>query len=485
MTQNDVSTPKSCHQEMCEKAKLARTLMGGTRAMRTAGECYLPREPKESVTAYRNRLQRTTLYNAFRKAVQSLNGKLFAKPISLSEDTPEQIEELLESVDRQGDAGRDYNRFLSHAMVDALAVGLTHVLVDVPPGPKGESGEPLPLSVAEARALNLRPLWLHYKMEDLFYWTADGERLTQVRLREKVTVPDGEWGEKEIAQIRVLRPGSFEVYREQRAASGKTEWVLIEEGRTALDFIPLVTIYTNRTGFMTAEPLLQDLADLNVAHWQSASDQRHILHVARVPVLFATGWEDSTAGEQGVGPNVLIRQPQGATLQYVEHSGAAIQSGDDDLKNLEDRMSAMAMEPLVPRTGNQTATAKAIDAAEATSILQDIAQGLKDSTEQLLVCTAAWIGIPAEQSGEVNVNADFSLRREDTAGLQELGKARDRGDLSRPQYLDELKRRDIIRPDMDYETNDTELESEGLALAEMGLPNGNQIKDDTTAEVVS
>ena len=32
-----------------------------------------------------------------------------------------------------------------------------------------------------------------------------------------------------------------------------------------------------------------DLAWLNLAHWQSASDQRHILHVARVPFLFGRG----------------------------------------------------------------------------------------------------------------------------------------------------------------------------------------------------
>jgi len=35
---------------------------------------------------------------------------------------------------------------------------------------------------------------------------------------------------------------------------------------------------------MQAKPPLLDLAWLNVEHWQSASDQSNILHVARVPI---------------------------------------------------------------------------------------------------------------------------------------------------------------------------------------------------------
>ena len=73
---------------------------------------------------------------------------------------------------------------------------------------------------------------------------------------------------------------------------------------TALAVFPSSPSMPIGRGFMTAHPPLMDLAWLNLAHWQSASDQRHILHVARVPILFG---RNLTLPEDGLalGPNRL------------------------------------------------------------------------------------------------------------------------------------------------------------------------------------
>jgi hypothetical protein len=291
---------------------------------------------------------------------------------------------------------------------------------------------------------------------------SDSGNLERLVLKEGVIESEGEWGENEVTQYRVLYAGKWEVYRK---AENSDDWIIFDKGVTALDFIPIVTFYAAKQvgPFQVDKPLLDDLAQLNVAHWQSASDQRHILHVARVPLLFGTGWDEDEKEqkEKGVGPNQLILQPVGATLAFIEHSGNAIGSGENDLKRLEDQMSVAAMEPLVPRTGNQTATAKAIDTAEATSALQDIAQGLKDSIEQLLVTTGAWLGIPPELTGEVEVQSDFSISLGDPSALTELGKARSLGDISREAYLSELKRRDILSDDYDIDADKDAIDREG------------------------
>ena len=101
-TKSDVTTVCKAQQGMVEKTKLARTLMGGTTAMRKAGKDYLPQEPKESTQAYKNRLSRTTLYNTFGAAVANLTGKLFSKPIVLDPKAPKELVELLEDVDEPG-----------------------------------------------------------------------------------------------------------------------------------------------------------------------------------------------------------------------------------------------------------------------------------------------------------------------------------------------------------------------------------------------
>lgn len=472
-TQADVSTRNSASTHMVSKAKLPRALMGGTEEMRRQGQTYLPIEPKETQQAWQIRCNRTVLFNAFAKAVNSLTGKLFSKPISLSEATPDQIKELLEDVDGQSGAGRDFNRFLSHVTADAMTVGLTTILVDMPATPRNEDGTERQLTVAEAQAANMIPRWLHYKLEDAISWRFENNKLTRIVLKECINIPDGEWGEKEVEQYRVLTPGAWEMWQEAKESKNNAKvWIKVDEGTTILDFIPLVTIYcAKQTDPLTVRgPLLEDLAHLNVAHWQSSSDQRHILHVARVPILFATGWADAEDGAatQDIGPNRLISQPVSATLAYVEHTGSSIKAGEEDLKKLEEQMSRMAMEPLMSRTGNVTATATAIDTAEANSTLADIAQGLKDAVEQLLVCTGAWLGIPPEQCGEATVNADFSLNMDDSAALVELTKARQFGDLSREAYLNELKRRNKLAADFDITADKVLVDAEGVALGAMG-----------------
>jgi len=125
---------------------------------------------------------------------------------------------------------------------------------------------------------------------------------------------------------------------------------------------------------MTAEPALLDLANLNIAHWQSDSDQRNILHVARVPILFAAGLGDSEAPikKLNIGATTFINGQIGSDLKYVEHSGKGIEAGRQDLQDLEQRMAQMGLNMLVKgagRSGSATATARVLDQSEADSPL--------------------------------------------------------------------------------------------------------------------
>lgn len=449
---------------MHQKAKLPRTLMGGTEAMRKAEKMYLPQEPKESSTAYAARLSRTVLFNAFAKSVGALTGKLFKKDVTLSEKTPPQLVEWCEDIDLQGN---NLTRFVRAVALDAMIVGLSHIVVDMPPLVVDEEGNPRTLTVGEEKSLNRRPYLCQYLLEDCLNWRVKDGKLVLVVLQEPDTEAIDEFQEKTVPQIRVLRPGSWETWRQDEKQKG---WFLFESGKTTLDFIPIITVYTNKTGFMTATPLLQDLAYLNVAHWQSSSDQRHILHVARVPLLFGTGWGEDNPSELEIGPNSLTLQPAGATMAFVEHSGASVSAGAADIEALEARMSAMALEPLMPKTGNVTATATAIDTAEAQSVIQDIANGLKDSIENLLVMMGSWVGIPKEQCGEASVFADFSLNLGDQSALTALQAARTMGDISRDAYINELKRRDILVSDYDSAADKDLIDQEAAALAEMMAP---------------
>ncbi|MGR5432341.1 DUF4055 domain-containing protein, partial [Vibrio astriarenae] len=83
-------------------------------------------------------------------------------------------------------------------------------------------------------------------------------------------------------------------------------------------------------------------------------DQQTILHVARVPILFAKMLGDNkiTVG----GAAAVKCEDENGDLKYVEHGGAAIEAGRISLLDLEDRMRQIGAELLVIKPGNTNVT---------------------------------------------------------------------------------------------------------------------------------
>src|SRR5262249_31977754 len=152
------------------------------------------------------------------------------------------------------------------------------------------------------------------------------ETLTQVRIKECVTEPDGEFAEKDVKQIKELEPGRWRTFR--KGQDGK--WTLHQHGTMSLNKVALAPVYINRTSLMCGAPPLEKLAELNVAHWQSSSDQRNILHVARVPILFGAGFGEDAQVTVGAATMMRSSDPN-AKLSYVEHTGAAIGAGQAEI----------------------------------------------------------------------------------------------------------------------------------------------------------
>lgn len=445
--QNDISTPCKSYIDQSQYWELPRTLMQGTPGMRKAGKKYLPQEPAETDAAYANRLGRSSLYNGFFKAVHAIAGKILENGVKVDESTPEPIKDILEYVD---ESGRDIERFLHDVVVDAMEIGRSHVLVDYPPRPEGA------VSRADEMAAGLRPYWVHIKAEDLIWWKLDKGKLVEIRIRE--LAEDGE-----TPQVRVITSTSWQIHQE---VGQLKEWQVVNEGVNTLGEVPLATFYTRRLAEMVSRPPLEDLAYKNIEHWQSSSDQRHILHVSRVPILFGTGFDEDS--QIVIGPNQLVRAPQGSELKYVEHSGAAIKVGQEDIQRIEEQMAILAMEPVLQsRTGTQTATARAIDSAEAQAALKLVASDIEDAADLCLAYTAMWLGIPKQQAAGVKIECDFSLLSQDNAGLVELGKARALGDISREGYLKEFKRRGILSEEFNLAEDKALVDAEGPSLGEM------------------
>lgn len=436
--------------------ELARALLGGTRAMRKAGESHLPKWPNEDADAYKCRLATAVLFPAYQRTVQTLTGKPFSKPITLGEDVPTSISAWLQDIDLQG---RNLDAFAADSMESAIGYGIAGILVDYP---KAEGVRTL----AQERAAGLRPYWIQIHPWQVLGWVASrvggSWSLLQLRLMECAEEADGDFAVKSVDQVRVLEPGKWATYRQ----NDKKEWVPHEDGVTSLQYIPYVPVYGGRTGFMTGKPPLIEVAHLNVAHWQSASDQQTILHVARVPILTVIGVDQDDKWSMTVGASAAVKLPIGGDMKFVEHTGKAIEAGANELDALEERMRQAGAELLVIAPGKITATQVQTENAVGMCALQRITQGLEDAIDQALQITADWVG--EKQGGHATLFNDYGAASLQEASADLLLKANQAGKLSDESFHGELQRRGILSADVDWQVEKDRLDEQGPALGMLG-----------------
>jgi len=439
---------------------MIEALMGGSGAMREKGEALLPKFAMESQPTYDGRLKKATLFPAYRRTVTVMAGKPFSKPLTLSEDTPAEIaEEWSKNIDRQG---VNLNTFAAEMFSEALAYGFGGILVDMPT----RAADAPPISKAEADKTGFRPYFIRVRHNDVLGWrgeVVDGaHKLTQLRLLECTTEPDGEFGEKEVERVRVLTPGAWALYEKQSddAAGLANKWVLVGEGVTSLNVIPFVPVYGRRLGFMQGAAPLVDLAYQNVKHWQSQSDQDNILHIARVPILVAIGIDENQ--DIVVGASTFTKLPREADLKFVEHTGAAIEAGAASIAQLEEQMIQSGAELLVKKPGDRSATEAANDAEANKSDLQRIAEDFEASLDQALQLMADFAGL--EVGGSAQLFKDYGASNLTEASGQLVIAMRTARMISSATAINEMKRRGELAAEVDPEAEELAVAEEVQAL---------------------
>ena len=454
---NNVNEPSSSYKAMAEKWGLLHDLLGGTSAMRAAGKSRLPIETREEEQAYENRLQRSYLYGALADTIDKIVSKPFSRPAIVRGNVPDALKEVVEDPAMKG---LDLTQFARELFADAVTHGVAHVLVDFPSVAGG-------LSMADEKAEGVRPYFVRVSPPDMIGWRSSRqaggrERLTEVRLREYRTESDGGWGDTQVERVRVLREDEWQLWQK----IGE-EWLMVEEGTHTYGGIPIVSLYLDPTGFMTADPPFEDLAWLNLAHWQSLSDQRNILRFARMPLLYQFGIsEEEIESEITIGPSQLIRSINpDAKMGYVEHGGRAIESGDKDLRNLEAQMEVMGLQPLISKTGGATATGRALDESRTHSNIQAWIRALEDTLGEALAVAGRWMGVELPDDVAVDVFSDFGLTMKAEQDIRALVDMRKSNLITHKTFLEEVKRRGLLSDTVDVDIEIEMVDEEATAQA--------------------
>ncbi len=437
--------------------RLIDALLGGSEAMRRAGEAYLPRQPKEEQDDWQYRLDTATLYPAFERTVEILAGKPFSKQITIGENVPARMKPWLELVDLR----RNLHVFAATVMEDALAYGLAGILVDYPrtDGVKTRADE---------ISTGVRPYFVHIRAKNILGWRSEvrngREELTQLRLLEVVEESDGDYGTVSIEQVRLLEPGKWEIWRQ--AADRRKKWVLHESGTTTLDKIPFVPVYGKYISFMQGRPPLLALAEQNKDHWRESSDQRDSVRFARKRLLVFIGLDDTS--EIVASSSYGVKLPLNADAKILQGSAESVEIGRKEIDTIEEQMRQSGAEMLVIRPGKITATQTSSEDQGNLCALQRIALDLEDGLDMALQYMAEWVG--EAQGGNVTVFKDFGAATLADASAELLLKTGQAGKLSDETLFSELQRRGILSPDLKYEDEKERIEAQGPALGTMTAP---------------
>ena len=458
-----IRTPSLAYEEMREGWKLPLALWKDTQGMREANVAFLPAlegEKDENGNLndkYYRRLNETFLTNYFRSTIKDLSSKIFEKPIVIGEEL-EPYRDWFNNIDMMGS---NLNDFAVDLFEGSAKLGISYILVDAP----NDEGA---ANLAEQRAKNLRPYFTHVTGDQVIGWKTESvnnvETLIEARIVEQIIEEDEEYKQSTIEQVRRLFIDNglvyFEIYQEDK----DREWVVVEEGQMSCSIIPLIPVYTNRTGFMQAETYFTTLCWLNLAHWQTSSYQRHILNTARVPRMSAVGFtvdEVEYFKKHGVAHGIMSTN-ENAKAAWVEANGSSISHGVEDETRLEEEMQRRSLNPVLKTaTASDVATIANLEENKTNSVLQAWAESSQRSIGQAIYVMLEMAGEPMDEL-TVKVNDEFSIVSDVPAVAKQLLEEHLSGVLSIDELLKEYKRIGHRDDEFDIEV-EKELLSKGAA----------------------
>lgn len=460
-----VHLPTAEMVELNKKSKIIDDLLGGTATMRKAAQTYLFQMEMEEPDSYRKRLERSTLYPALSETLSQMTGRVFFNPIDVANVT-ETVQALFDDVDL---VGNNLDVFASRWFYSALAYGCSFALIDFT---RVEAVK----SRAEEKALNARPYWVHIKPHQVLgIKTArvNGKQaITQFRYVVNEQVEDGEFGVKTVKHVYVYEIGKVRKFSEAEGEFRLESELLLTAQNRPLDFVPVVPFITKRNGLTNAiEPPLMELAYLNVKHWQSQSDQDNITNIARVPLLAI--YSNDEVKQLSIGGSA-IHLPIDSSMQFVEHSGQAISSGVESLKDLEEQMKTAGAKLLTKTALAMTDSQARDEAGKEISQLRLLANRFEDAIDLALEYTGHWLGIAKEQVGNVQISGNIENDLDPSASMASVIQLRNAGVISNQSTFDEAKRRGLLADGLEWNTEQERLQSEGMSF-------GNEETSETNA----
>jgi hypothetical protein len=298
-----------------------RDCVKGSRAVKAAGDAYLPVLKGQSMEDYENYKKRALFFPITGKTCSTLIGLATSEPPKV--EYPSGLSQFF--VDTAADY--QFTETYVRAFNEVLMMGRYGLLIDAP--------------LERSMDLKICP----YVAENIVYWATDYYgRITDLLLREYVPEkPDN-------AKSEFALEMDTEYRRCQLVDGVYTVTVLdddleVESGPMVplfngapIDYIPFVTIGSGGVHVSVDRPPMLDIATINVAHYMNSADLEWGRHITGLPTPVVSGVESNKTLKIGGTTAWVLPDPQ-ARAYFLEFQGQGLQSLE---KGLEEKIGLMA-----------------------------------------------------------------------------------------------------------------------------------------------
>lgn len=451
-----------------------RDVIAGCDKIQAAGEKYLPKLGDQSKEDYDAYLKRGVFFNATGRVVDALSGMVFRKEPELK--APDGMKDIIADITLNG---VPLNQFAELLMEEGLSVTRAGVLVDFPNVEKVE-GEVITLDVAQRKGLRVYARM--YKAEDIINWrTAQlgGKTvLSLVVLREvqETIDPADTFSMKceEVYRVLELIDGVYtqSIWKEINKSFQLAAQFTPRMNGKAFDSIPFEFFGAQGNTPDVDEPVLYDLAVLNLAHYRNTADMEHGLHFTGLPTAVISGVADTdTMFYIGSGKAWVFADPN-AKASFLEFKGEGLSAMEKAIERKEGQMAALGARMLSPEKKAAETTETISNKRQGeTSMLASLANATSRGLTRVLQIMAQWANV----SGEVSykLNTEYNVSKLDAPTITALLQGVMTGNLSKETFFETLVKGEAISTNRTFEEEQALIDEQPPALP----ANDNNPKD--------
>jgi hypothetical protein len=400
--------PEWSHPELLywiDDYKRIRDTIAGSKEVKAEGELYLPQFEGMEPGEYDSYLERATYYNFTGRTLKALVGSVLRRKPVLK-NFPERLEKGLETLTNDNQTFAAFSQF---TLEEALSVGRFGILVDLP---AKEQTTPTPYLTG-------------YLVENILDWDEEEDpdtgrlRLTRVVLRELHRGASDTGKQQYFARYRVLKLTNG-VYTQElfvneqghaELTAGYSQGVVTPrvKGR-ALDFIPLFIVGRAGSKPTIKVPPLQDIAQLNISHYQSYAQLEQGRYYTGFPIYQVEN-DGTDTPEFEIGANRVWITQKGCQARLLEFNGQGLKFLENALDIKEQQAASLGGRMMGVRTvasSESDNTAKLKERNEQ-ALLLDIATRCDEAFTFAMRVWAWMSGVSREEADKILVefNKDF------------------------------------------------------------------------------